>query len=170
MTMEPFQQRRKTDVPGAHNTDAEIRAMILSTSSPETRAILLVLQQLADQSGRMTETLVTMNSNLETHETAFADHVATFNGHAEKEEARDTEYRILLARGIAGWKTVAVVGPVLLSLVGAFAVYSLNLHIDSIHIEARINEVQQKIIDLNSNRLTALETEIRALRNALLRP
>jgi cell division protein FtsL len=59
---------------------------------------------------------------------------------------------------------------VLLSLVGAFAVYSLNLHIDSIHIEARINEVQQKIIDLNSNRLTALETEIRSLRNALLRP
>ena len=166
----PTPQRRLTDVPGAHNTDAEIRAMILGTSSAETRAILLVLQQLAEQSGRMTETLVTMNSNLETHETAFADHVENFNGHAEREEKRDTEYRILLARGIAGWKTVAVVGPALLSLVGAFAVYSLNLHIDSIHAEIRVNEAQQKMIDLNSNRLTAIETEVRSLRNALLRP
>ena len=134
----------------AENANEEIRRMILRSGSDETRALLLVLQQLADSTMKSQAALERINDTVEKHQSRFDEHVETFEQHAIDEMA-------LINKGIGGWRMVAVIGPLFLSTVGGLGIYNLSLHVQE------INRTMQ-LVDRQSMDLSAIKAEDVALR------
>lgn len=149
---EPQTGRRWTDHVG--NMGAEdIKALIMRSTSEDVRAMLLILQQLSESTIRSHNAWADLATAFKEHQGRFESHLQTFETHAEKEMQ-------LINRGIGGWRAIAIIGPLVLSTIGALGLYNLNVHIQALGREMAVNEAQGRdIADLKS-RVDALSVTV----------
>ena len=111
------------------NTVDEILTMIRETKDDETRAVLLVLQQLASAA----ESLV---MRIDRQETAFENHL-------EEYDKQNRELAALINKGVGSWRVIAIGGPALMSLMGAAGFYIMSLHLQSLTKVVSVTETMQ---------------------------
>ena len=119
--------------------DSEIRELLVNAVSPSDKAYLLILLTIQ-------QNLVSLNSAFLEHRDEFASHRIEFTAHVVEEQQ-------LINRGMGAWLVMTVVLAFVVSVGGWY----ISHHI----IDTAENT--RTVVDLNSNRITALETLIREL-------
>jgi len=128
----------------------EIARLMEQANEPRDRAFLLIMLKIADKLGDL--------------DSAFVDHRKEFAEHRDTTTARHDVFNVkfdahvrdeqsLINRGLGAWM---VLSALLVFVLGVGGWYIAHHILD-------VNATQQVSIDLNSNRLTALETLIRQL-------
>lgn len=115
----------------------EIAKLLENAQTPTERATLLVLYKIQ-------QNLTSINKEFVEHRVEFAEHRTAFTNHVTDEQK-------LLNKGIGGWMVMSVFLATALSVSGWY----ISHHIID------LNTAQQITIDINTNRITALETLIR---------
>ena len=117
----------------------EIAELLKHAESPSERATLLVLHKIATKLGDIDKD--------------FTEHRREFNEHREEFRSHVAEEQKLLARGLGAWMILSGA----LAIGASAGAWYVGAHITD------VNKVQQVVIDLNSNRLTAIEQQLRDL-------
>jgi hypothetical protein len=117
----------------------EIAALLEQADTPRDRAMLLVLYKLV--------------SKLSEVDARTTQHAIDFNNHREEFRLHVSQEETLLNRLIGIWISLILLGSGMLTLGGWYVS----------HYIIDVNQAQQQSIDINSNRLTALETLIRQI-------
>lgn len=115
----------------------EIGELLKSAESKSERATLLVLHKIATK-------LTDIDKDFTEHRREFNEHREEFRGHVADEQK-------LLARGIGAWMILSGA----LAIGASAGAWYVGAHIID------VNRVQQMVIDLNSNRLTAIEQRLK---------
>lgn len=116
-------------------TADDIRQMILRASSDESRAMLLILQQMSESIVASNASWAGLANKFGAHQERFEQHLKTFEQHAEQEMA-------LINKGIGFWRAVAIVGPMVLSVIGGMGMWNISQHLQVLTRETAVNEAQ----------------------------
>ena len=128
----------------------EIARLMEQANEPRDRAFLLIMLKIADKLGDLDSAFVE-------HRKEFAENRDTTTSRHDlfniKFDAHVREEQSLINRGLGAWM---VLSALLVFVLGVGGWYIAHHILD-------VNAVQQGSIDLNGNRLTALETMMRQL-------
>ena len=129
----------------------EISKLLEQAETPLHRSLILILMEQARNT-------LALTVSMQQIATTFSEHRVEFAAHKELTQKLDTKFdaHVIEEGGMLTWglRVFSVVSGLLVFIVGLFGWYVVRHVID-------VNAAQQATIDVNSNRLTALETMVR---------
>jgi hypothetical protein len=129
----------------------EIRKLLEQAETPLERSILLMMMEQSRATLALTQSMDRLASGFDDHRKEFVAHKEVVSLLDDKFDKHVVEEGTLLTWGA---RTFGITCGLLVFIVGMFGWYAVRHIID-------VNSAQQVMIDINSNRLTALEALVK---------